>query len=395
MAQEWVNWSGSLRFTPERCVAPESEEALAALVGQAASSGQTVRVVGSGHSSSPLVATAGLLVSLRALRSLISHDQERCQVTIGAGITLHEAGKVLLPLGMAFANLGDIDRQTIAGAFSTGTHGTGLSLPPLAAQLIGGRLVTGAGEVVAFDARDPAVLNAVRVSLGALGVLTELQLQLVPAHKLRKRTWCAGIEDCLEHFAALALAHRHVDFYWYPRSDEVKIRTMDPLDAAPATFPFARLLREEVGWSSEITPNVRELRFEEMEYALPVEHGLACFREVRQRIKARWRHLVGWRVLYRTIAADDALLSLAHGRATATISLHQNATLPFREFFADVEPLLRTYGGRPHWGKQHTLRAGQLRPLYPGWNRFLDVRQHLDPGGVFLNGSLRELLGVA
>ncbi len=395
MAREWVNWSGSLRFTPGRFVAPESEEALAALVAQASRVGQTVRVVGTGHSSSPLVATAGPLVSLRAFRSLNAYDRERCQATIGAGITLHEAGKVLLSLGMAFANLGDIDRQTVAGAFSTGTHGTGLRLPPLGAQLIGGRLITGSGEVVAFDARDPAVLNAARVSLGALGMLTELQLQLVPAHKLRKRTWCAGIGDCLEHFAALALAHRHVDFYWYPRSDEVKIRTMDPVDAAPAALPFARLLREDVGWSSEVTPNVRELRFEEMEYALPVEHGPACFREVRQRIKARWRHLVGWRVLYRTAAADDALLSPAHGRATATISLHQNATLPFREFFADVEPLLRTYGGRPHWGKHHTLRAGELRPLYPAWDRFLEVRQQLDPGGVFLNDALRELLGVA
>lgn len=395
MAQEWVNWSGSLRFTPGRFVAPDSEEALVSLVKQASSSGKTVRVVGSGHSSSPLVATAGPLVSLRAFRSLITHDQARCQATIGAGITLHEAGKMLLPLGMAFANLGDIDRQTVAGAFSTGTHGTGLSLPPLAAQFIGGRLVTGSGAVLAFDMRDPAFLNAARVSLGALGMLTELQLQLVPAHRLCKWTWCAGIDDCLEHFAALALAHRHVDFYWYPRSDEVKIRTMDPLDAAPAALPFARLVQEDVGWSSEITPNVRELRFEEMEYAVPVEHGLACFRDVRQRIKARWRHLVGWRVLYRTAAADDAFLSPAQGRATATISLHQNATLPFREFFADVEPLLRTHGGRPHWGKHHTLRAAQLRPLYPEWDRFLDVRQQLDPGGVFLNNALRGLLGVA
>jgi FAD/FMN-containing dehydrogenase len=248
---------------------------------------------------------------------------------------------------------------------------------------------------MAFDARDRLLLNAARVSLGALGMLTELQLQLVPAYQLCKRTWCAGVDDCLEHFAVLAQAHRNIDFYWYPRSDEVKIRTMDLLDAAPAALPFARLLHEEVGWSSEITPNVRELRFEEMEYALPVEHGLACFREVRQRIKARWRHLVGWRVLYRTAAADDALLSPAHGRTTATISLHQNATLPFREFFADVEPMLRTYGGRPHWGKQHTLRADQLRPLYPEWDRFLDVRQQLDPGGVFLNDALRALLGVA
>jgi FAD/FMN-containing dehydrogenase len=170
---------------------------------------------------------------------------------------------------------------------------------------------------------------------------------------------------------------------------------MDPVDVSAAELPFARLLAEEIGWSHEVIPNARELRFEEMEYALPAAQGLACFREVRRRVKDHWRQSVGWRVLYRAVAADDAYLSLAHGRSTVTISLHQNATLPFREYFSDIEPIFRAHGGRPHWGKKHTLRAVALRPLYPGWDRFLEIRQRMDPGGVFLNPYLRELLGVS
>ena len=132
-----------------------------------------------------------------------------------------------------------------------------------------------------------------------------------------------------------------------------------------------------------------------MEYALPAEAGRVCFQEVRQRIKERWRHLVGWRVLYRTIAADDAYLSLAYNRPTVTISLHQNTTLPFQEYFSDIEPIFRAHGGRPHWGKRHALQAADLRPLYPAWDRFQEARQRIDPAGVFLNAYLRGLLGVA
>jgi FAD/FMN-containing dehydrogenase len=396
VSREWSNWSGSLRFAPNQTRAPEDEEQLAHLVRRAAQAGASVRVVGSGHSSSSLVATSDILVSLEHLRTIRGRDGEPGEVTIGGGVTLDQAGKALLERGLACANLGDIDSQTVAGAIGTGTHGTGLGLPTIAAHLVGGHLVTGTGDIVGFGIEDdPERVRALRVSLGVLGIVTALRLRLVPAFRLRKRQWCARTDDCVLHFAALATAHRHVDFYWYPRSDEVKIRTMDPADDAPADVPFARLLGEEIGWSNEVIPNTRQLRFEEMEYALPLERGLACFAEVRDRTIARWRHLAGWRVLYRTVAPDDTYLSMASGRPTATISLHQNNTLPFWPFFRDIEPIFRAHEGRPHWGKQHTLRAPELRPLYPMWDRFLDARQHVDPAGVFLTPYLRTLLGVA
>lgn len=395
MPQEWSNWSGSLRFAPGRIVEPATEDALALWIRQAGDAGQTVRVVGAGHSSSRLAETRDFLVSMANFRGTEAVDLTACEATIGAGVTLNEAGKTLAKLGMAFANLGDVDFQTVAGAIATGTHGTGVRLPNLATHLVGGRLLTGTGDTVSFAVdEDSQLVRALRVSLGAIGIVTALGLRLTPAYRLRKRAWCAHVEDCLLSFEELASAHRHVDFYWYPRSDDVKIRTMDPVDVSPAELPFARLLAEEIGWSHEVIPNDRELRFEEMEYALPTAQGLACFREVRKRIKARWRQSVGWRVLYRTVAADDAYLSPAHGRPTVTISLHQNATLPFWEYFSDIEPIFRAHGGRPHWGKKHSLHAAELQPLYPAWDHFLEVRQRMDPTGVFLNPYLRELLGV-
>jgi FAD/FMN-containing dehydrogenase len=395
MAESWGNWSGSLRFSPGRIEEPRDEDAVAKLVGRAAAAGQTVRVAGAGHSSTPLVETDGILVSLRKLQGVVTHDLERHEATIRAGMTLHDAGRALLDRGLALPNLGDVDVQTVAGAIATGTHGTGVTFPNLATILIGGRLVAANGGVVAFSLEDdPDLVRAARVSLGALGVLTEMRLRLAPAYQLRRREWCAHIDDCLAHFNELAGANRNVDFYWYPRRDEAKIRTMSRPEDAVADLPFARLIEDETDWSNEIIAQTRDLKFDEMEYVLPAETGLSCFQEVRTRVKARWRSTVGWRVLYRTVAPDDAYLSPSHCRASVTISLHQNSGLPFWDYFRDIEPIFLAHGGRPHWAKKHTLRAEQLRPRYPLWDRFLDTRRRLDPDGVFLTPYLRDLLGV-
>jgi FAD/FMN-containing dehydrogenase len=161
-------------------------------------------------------------------------------------------------------------------------------------------------------------------------------------------------------------------------------------------LPYAALVEDRTGWAHEILPKHSNLpyRFDEMEYALPFEAGVSCFQAVRERVKARWRASVGWRVLYRVVAADDAYLSTAHGRLSVNISLHQNAELPFWDYFRDIEPILRDHGGRPHWAKKHTLRGTDLQPLYPMWDRFLAQRQRLDPDGVFLTPYLRDLLGL-
>ncbi|WP_344260677.1 D-arabinono-1,4-lactone oxidase [Streptomyces sodiiphilus] len=396
--EEFVNWSGSLRFTPGERSAPRTEEEVAAEVRRAAERGLTVRPVGSGHSSVPLMATDDVLMSLDALTGLVRHDTAARRGAVLPGTGLADAGRLFAEAGLGMENLGDVDYQAIAGAIGTGTHGTGLALGNLSSTLVGGRLVTGTGEIFPFgeDAGEDAgedLVRAAQVSLGSLGVLTSLTLRLVPAYGLHRLNWCTHIDWVLDHFGELARANRHFDFYWYPRSDDAQVRTLNEPGREPALVPpGARLHADETGPGHEIIPNSRDLRFDEMEYMLPLEDGLDCFREVRKRIKERHRQNVGWRVLVRTVAADEAMLSNCTGRPTMTIALLQNNELPHEEYFADLEPLFLEWGGRPHWGKKHTLTAAGLRPLYPEWDAFQDIRRRLDPQGVFLNDYLRRLL---
>jgi FAD/FMN-containing dehydrogenase len=396
MANEWVNWSGSLRFTPQQRVAPAHESELAGLVRRAAAEGRTVRAVGHGHSSTALVQTEDLLVSLDRMSGLLHVDRETCTATLGAGTQLDEAGRLLREAGLAMEHLGDIDQQALAGVIATGTHGSGRKLHNLAAPVIGVRMISAAGELIEWNAeREPELLRAARVSLGAIGIQTALTLRLIPAYQLHKRVFCAHVEDALAHMHELADANRSVDFYWYPRRDDVKIRLLNmPGQQIPA-LPWATLLEEEQGWSAEIIPNRRELRFEELEYALPAEAAIDCFCAVRERIKERHRQSVAWRVLFRYVAADDAYLSTAHGRETVTISILQNATLPYWPYFLDIEPIFQQFGGRPHWGKHHTAGPAYLRRVYPEWERFQQIRRTLDPNGVFLNPYLSGLFGQA
>ncbi len=394
MPVSWSNWSGSLQFEPQEIRSPATEEELAELVRRAAHDGRCVRVVGSGHSSTPLVQTPHTLVSLEKLRGLESFEASGREATIRAGTTLKEANSALLEVGLAVHNLGDVDFQTVAGVVGTGTHGTGRTLPIIPDVLTGVRLVDGSGEIREFRAEDdPDFFRAARVCLGALGIFTSLRMRMLPAYQLRRREWCTHVEDCLENLDRLMNENRNCDFYWYPRSDLVKIRTLNIPGQGSADLPFARCIQDITGWMGDVLPKQRELRFDEMEYWLPAEAGPECFRKVRRRVKETHRRDVAWRVLYRSVAADDAYLSGAHGRDTVTISLHQNAGLPFDDYFNDIEPLFRHYGGRPHWGKKHTLKAKDLMRLYPKWEDFRAVRRRLDPDGTFLNPYLRRIFG--
>ena len=395
MRSEFRNWSGSLSFTPSARVSPANEEELVHVIRQAARAGETVRVVGAGHSSMPLVETADVLVSLDRMKGIVSHDPSTGRTTIRTGMNLGEAGKEFLGLGFAMHNLGDVDMQMVVGAVGTGTHGTGRRLPILSAALSGVRAVTATGDVVEWrESDDPDLLEAARVSLGVLGIFTEITLDLVPTYRLRRTEWCTHTDECLAHLDELVERNRNFDFYWYPRSDEVQLRLLNPPGDGMQDVPYARLVSDEEGWSSEVLARYRDLRFDEMEYAMPAAAAPRCFLEVRDRIRQRHRKTVGWRVLYRTVAADNAFLSSSYHKETVSISLHQNSGLAYEEFFNDIEPIFRAYGGIPHWGKKHNLLARQLEPLYPQWGRFLAIRRQLDPDGILLNPYLRSLLGV-
>ncbi|MEU1969539.1 D-arabinono-1,4-lactone oxidase [Micromonospora sediminicola] len=398
MTRAFVNWSGSLSFTPQRWVEPADEDEVRALVRQARETGTTVRPVGSGHSSSPLVRTDGILLGLDRLAGVISDDGRLA--TAWAGTKLKALGEGLYDAGLAMDNLGDVDYQSIAGATATGTHGTGLGFGNLSTQVTGVRLVTGTGDTLDVDAeRNPHLLPAVRLSLGVLGVVTRITLDVQPRYELHRRSWCAHLDWTLDHLAELQHTNRNMDFYWYPRSDRTQVRVINRTDEAnqrplwPGTGrPDGEPRQSQVGPTHRTIPRNRELRFEEIEYMLPSEAFPACFAEVRRRIRERHRRLAGWRVLVRTIAPDDIWLSNAYGRPTTTIACLQNTSLPYEEYFRDMEAVFRHYGGRPHWGKKHWLGVRELRPLYPRWDDFRAVRRRLDPDGVFLTPDLARLL---
>ncbi|MFC6017262.1 D-arabinono-1,4-lactone oxidase [Plantactinospora solaniradicis] len=393
MGHEWRNWSGSLRFTPREQVTPADEDALRALVDRARRTSTKLRPVGSGHSSSPLVRTEDVLVSLTGLARSMQRHEDPQLATVGAGVPLGELGEALYEAGLAMDNLGDVDVQSIAGATATGTHGTGLRFGSLSTQVAGVRMVTGTGEVLDISPeRNADLLPAARLSLGALGVVTRMTLRLAPTYHLRRRSWCSSIAWTLEHLHQLQRQNRNMDFYWYPRTDTTQIRTLNLHGEEPALTPAGESRTTETGPSHRTIPRHRELRFDEIEYAIPSEAFHPCFAEIRRRVLNRHRAGVAWRILVRTVAEDDIWLSNAYDRSTTTIACLQNNSLPYQEYFDDVEAVFRQHDGRPHWGKKHSLTARDLSRLYPQWESFQDVRRRLDPDDVFLTPDLARLL---
>lgn len=390
--KEWINWSGSLRFTPSEFFRPSNEEELAEIVRDCHRSGKSHRLAAAGHSSAPLVESRQTLINLERMKGIVRYDERTA--TLRAGMTVHESNLALQKLGLALFNTGDVDVQTLAGAISTGTHGSGRKLPNLASILTGVKLIDFRGERHEFsDENDPEVMRAMRVSLGTLGIFSELTVKVVPLFKLRRIEICTDADTCLYHFNDLARQNRNVDFYWYPRRDETKIRILNEPGKGTSNFDFVHRRVEDVeDYVGLVLPKKRELKFDEMEYALPEETGLHCFREIRQRIRERHRKHVAWRVLYRSIASDDNYISPHYGRESVSISLHHNAGLPFDHYFNDIEPIFRHYSGRPHWAKKHNMSANELAPLYPEWATFHQVRKKLDPENLLLNEYLKKLL---
>ena len=426
----WSNWSGEVRCGPVAIERPRSLEELVAVVRRTAAAGRNLRVTGSGHSFTPLVATDGVLLSLDNASGDVPVDRDAMVASIPGGMRLRALGEALFSRGVAMTNLGDIDAQTLAGALATGTHGTGVGLGSLSTQLAGLTLVTAAGEVVTCEAeREPEIFQAARVSLGALGVTWRVQLKVVPAYRLRYVRKGLDLEECLSHIPELS-AHRHFEFYWFPHTRRVDAKTMDVTDETPSadglgrwlndvvlengafgllceacrlaprlTAPVSRLCARlvsegtRVGPSHRIFATPRLVRFVEMEYAVPVERGADCLREIRRYVEeARVR--VHFPVEFRFVKGDDVWLSPAHGRDSAYIAVHQYRGMAYQEYFSAVEAIFRNHRGRPHWGKLHTRTAGDLAALYPMWEHFHAVRRRLDPGGLFLNPYLRTLLGA-
>jgi L-gulonolactone oxidase len=380
----WRNWSGTESATGVEILRPASADELASAVKTAAGQGRKLKAVGSGHSFTGCAVPEQVMVRLDGLASITQADQGSGRVTVGAGTSLRKLNAGLAAFDLAMANLGDIDKQTISGAISTGTHGTGARLSGLAAQVAALDLVTADGSIMHCSADENAdVFAAARVSVGALGVISSLTLQCVPAFLLRAQEMPLPLAAVLDDFDEFADGNDHFEFYWFPHT-EVALTKRIASRALSA--------REYVDASYKVFCSERNVVFRESEYAVPREQVVEVIRRLRE-----WIDTSGERIPFpievRVAAADDIWLSTAYGRDTAYVAIHQYHRLAHDQYFAAFERIVADYGGRPHWGKLHTLEAEELRSLYPRFDDFLAVRDRLDPQRVFGNGYTRQVFG--
>ena len=428
----WRNWAGNERADTE-VVQPGSADEVAAVLTAAAGAGRRVRPIGSGHSFTGIGRPEDVQLVCGGLAE-IGEVGDDGLVTVGAGVPLHRLNAELVRRGWSLTNLGDIDRQTVAGAIATGTHGTGAAFGGLATQVRGLTLVTPAGEVLECDAtREPEVFSAARVGLGALGVVVAVTLQAVPAFALRAVEGPGTLTAAIEGFDELMTGTDHVEFYWFPHTDVtlLKCNTRVPLEEGLAPLPrwramwddeilangafagvvaagrrvpalvppLARMSARALGartWtdhSHRVFVSRRRVRFLEMEYAIPRTDAPAVLAELRRVHEANdWR--AAFPVEVRVAAADDIPLSTASGRESAYIAAHVPAGTDPGAWFAALESIAGEVGGRPHWGKLHGLDAGVLRTRYPRFGEFVAVRDRLDPEGVLSNDYLDRVLGL-
>ena len=430
----WTNWSGLETSRPTREATPADTDAVVAEVRRALDSGGTVKMVGTGHSFTAISAPQGTLLRPTALTGIISVDHQAQTVTARAGTPLKVLNAELEALGLSLHNMGDIAEQTLAGAISTGTHGTGGTAAGLSAQVVGLELVTGTGELLrATPTENADVLDVARVGLGALGILTTITFRVEPLFVLEAVEEPFGWAEALAAYDELAARADHVDMYWFPHTDRVQIKqnfrrgtdlsarrplsrlqlALDDrflqntvfgaatatLNRVPAAIPGfnrlgARLLshRTYADVAHRVFVAERDVVFREMEYAVPRAAGLDVLRECRRALDASGLR-ISFPVELRNAPADDVPLSTASGRDSFYLAFHTHRAAEHRDYFALMEPILRAHDGRPHWGKVHTRTAADLAPVYPRFADFLALRDRLDPQRVFANDYLRRVLG--
>ena len=433
---EWRNWAGTVSATPARRLRPVCVEDISAAVKTAASGGLTVRALGSGHSFTAAAACeGGVALDLSGWTGIVASDVPAGLVTVRSGTTIRSLNTALDGLGLAMANLGDIDAQTIAGALATGTHGTGASLGGLATQAVGFELVLADGSVVSCSASSrPELFAAAQVGLGAVGVVSTVTLQCVPAFSLVADERPMPLADVLASVDELAAANDHFEFYWFPYGRKALVKRNNRLSDSSADVPppmpgwrrwwefsvmentaFGALCRTGrtvptlipalnrlssavlsartyTALSHEVFVTPRRIRFVESEYAIPRESLLDVLTALRTAVPLL-SHPVMFPVEVRVAAADDIWLSTATGRDTAYVAIHQYVGLPYQEYFDVFESVAADVGGRPHWGKMHSLSAAELRTLYPRFDDFRAVRASVDPDGRFANSYLDRVFG--
>jgi len=430
----WTNWGGTYSCSPTRIESPSSEEDLVAAIRSAAERGERVKVIGSGHSFTDIGCTDGCLVRLHRYNRVLAVDVEKRSITAQAGITILQLSAALAEHGLAMENMGDVGYQTISGAISTATHGTGERLRNISSQVVAVSLVLADGSVLECSAHhEHEAFKAAQVSLGALGVISTVTLRAVPAYNVRSLQQPEKVDVLLDELDDRSRDNDHFEFFWWPHTDWAQgitnTRTQEPpsesqrrrgfgayvndillenhafgliqraaqvnRDWIPSLAGFtARTMsrKEMTDRSDRIFANERLVRFAEMEYAVPRADLVPAVREIRSMID-RKGFKISFPVEVRTVAADDIPLSPAYGRATGYIAVHVFNKFEYAPYFREVEAIMNEHQGRPHWGKLHFQTAETLRPRYPQWDWFLAARDRLDPDRHFANAYTERVLG--
>jgi FAD-linked oxidoreductase len=419
----WKSWAGDQQCVPAAVEKPRSLAELRAAIERAREAGQGVRVAGSGHSFTDIACTDGHMLRLEGMRKVLEADRESGLVKVEAGVVLHDLSDQLDRHGLALENMGDIDVQTLGGALSTGTHGTGIRLGNLSAQVEAMELVLADGSLLECSrGSDPETLRAARVSLGALGVIATVTLRCVPAFTLNRLDHPLPLAETLARIDELVDSNDHFEFYTMPHSGIALLRETRRVDEGPRPWSAFKRYREEilfenklfnlvaragkrfpsqiprlnrlvshvVGRSRKIDRSFnvfasrREVKFTEMEYGIPRDAGPEALTRVLEMIERRG-FAVGFPIEIRFVGPDDAHLSPSNGRETCYIAVHMYQGMQWYPYFQAVEAIMNDYGGRPHWGKRHFQSSATLAARYPDWDRFQAVRARLDPESVFAN----------
>src|SRR3954467_5749019 len=399
----WTNWVGNQSCRPAELAAPADEGEVVSLVRRAARQGMHVRAAGAGHSFTPVVPTDGLLLDLRSLGGIRSIDAERRRVVAGPATTIGEFGQPLWSAGLALVNQGDIVAQHIAGAISTATHGSGLRLGSFSSSVRRLRLVTGGGESVEIGEADPARLHAAQVAVGMLGVITEVELDVAPAYRLRERVEHWAWDEAWRRSDKLAETHRHYSFFWMPSVDSAALYGLASAgesladrchvkiyDEVGESTPDSKEPRRRVGPAHVIYPMVYEPNFHELEYFVPFSRGRDALAAMRELMLASLPASV-FPLEVRTVGREEAFLSHSYGQDTVVISVSGTPGTAYEPYLRDVDRLLGEFDARVHWGKLHFLTRAQLHERYPRASEFIEIRRALDPSNAFLNDHLEPL----
>lgn len=415
----WQNWAGNQTAQPSAIHYPQNVEQIRALL---ASSNGPIRCFGGSHSFSPLVPTDGTLISLEAMNGLLQHDSDKSTATFAAGTRLGNASAAAWDAGLSFSNEPDINLQSLAGAISTSTHGTGLTLPSQSAQIKSLRLISADGQLHDLSSRDGDLFRAAICSLGCLGVISDITFQQQPRYYLREVTRVMDLDKALAVVEQEKDSVRGIELFAFPHGNTAIIKTFEETSSTEEILPpddsndllemvcevsmraswltptIQRLLGKFIedgfkqGPAWKVYGNVRTVRFNEMEYCVPAEDGIATLKQVCATIRDNNINVM-FPIEFRYVRADNSMIGMFGQRDGATISVHQYVKQDATPLLNAVEPLLQKAGGRPHWGKIHTMSADQLKQAYPELKRFNEIRAMLDPQGRFLNAHMRTILG--